>query len=82
MFSTQQNGGNIMTMAPVDKDVETCFFCGEVATQEQGTAYYRAQLPTGEWGSVPICLRCLLNKKRLEERAEVDKLGIDETSDN
>lgn len=71
-----------MTMAPVDKDVETCFFCGEVATQEQGTAYYRAQLPTGEWGSVPICLRCLLNKKRLEERAEVDKLGIDETSDN
>ena len=37
--STQQNGGNNMTMAPVDKDTETCFFCREIATQDQGTAY-------------------------------------------
>ena len=71
-----------MTMAPVDKDIETCFFCGEVATQDQGTAYYRAELPSGKWDSVPICLRCLLNKKRLEEQDKIDKLGIDETSDN
>ena len=71
-----------MTMAPVDKDIEMCFFCGEKATQDNGTAYYRAELPSGKWGSVPICLRCLLNKKRLEEQDKVDKLGIDETSDN
>ena len=82
MFSTQQNGGKTMTMAPVDKDIETCFFCGEIATQGEGTAYYRAELPNGRWDSVPICLRCLLNKKRLQQREEVEKLGIDETSDN
>ena len=63
-------------------ELEICFFCTEKATSEKGTAYYRAQLPSGKWDSVPICLRCLLNKKRLEEQAEVDKLGIDETSDN
>lgn len=79
VFSTQQNGGKTMTMAPVDRDIETCFFCREIATGEQGTAYYRAQLPDGKWDNVPICLRCLLNKKRLEENK---KLGIDELSDN
>lgn len=60
-------------------ELEYCFFCRENATTEQGTAYYRAQLPTGKWGSVPICLRCLLNKKRLDE---TEKLGINELSDN
>ena len=71
-----------MTMSPVDKDIETCFFCNEIATQGKGVAYYRAQLPSGKWDNVPICLRCLLNKKRLEAESEVDKLGITETSDN
>ncbi len=60
-------------------DIENCFFCRERATTEQGTAYYRAQLSDGKWGSVPICLRCLLNKKRLEE---TEKLSINELSDN
>ena len=60
-------------------ELEYCFYCSEKATSERGTAYYRAQLPSGKWDSVPICLRCLLNKKRLDD---TDKLGINELSDN
>ena len=60
-------------------ELETCFFCSEKATTDKGTAYYRAQLPDGKWGSVTICLRCLLNKRRL---ADTEKLGIDELGDN
>ncbi len=64
-------------------DNENCFYCREVATTSQGTAYYRAQLPSGKWGSVPICLRCLLNKKRIEEENLLtEKLGIEELGDN
>ena len=62
-------------------ELEICFFCKEKATTERGTAYYRAQLPTGKWDSVPICLRCLLNKKRSKPDAYT-RLGIDELSDN
>ena len=60
-------------------ELENCFFCTEKATSERGTAYYRAQLPSGKWDSVPICLRCLLKKRSFPES---DKLGIDELSDN
>ena len=60
-------------------EFEYCFFCTEKATSERGTAYYRAQLPSGKWDSVPICLRCLLKKRSFPES---DKLGINELSDN
>tara|TARA_Y100001949_G_scaffold122687_1_gene104459 strand:+ start:344 stop:532 length:189 start_codon:yes stop_codon:yes gene_type:complete len=60
-------------------ELEICFFCTEKATSEKGTAYYRAQLPSGKWDSVPICLRCLLKKRSFPES---DKLGINELSDN
>ena len=73
MLSAQQNGDQRMP------ELEQCFFCREIASSERGTAYYRAQLPDGKWDSVPICLRCLLNKKRLEEDK---KLGINELNDN
>ena len=56
-----------------------CFFCNGKATNKEGTAYYRAQLPSGKWDSVPICLRCLLKKRSFPES---DKLGINELSDN
>ena len=64
-------------------ELEICYFCTEIATSEKGTAYYRAQLPSGKWDNVPICLRCLL-KKRSEPGfdPESDKLGISELSDN
>ena len=60
-------------------ELEICFFCTEKATSEKGTAYYRAQLPSGKWDSVPICLRCLLKKRSFPES---DKLDINELSDN
>ena len=60
-------------------ELEICFFCTEKATSERGTAYYRAQLPSGKWDSVPICMRCILKKRSFPES---DKLGIDELSDN
>ena len=43
--------------------LENCFFCKENAMTEQGVAYYRAQLPTGKWDSVPICIKCLKEKQ-------------------
>ena len=41
-----------------------CFFCKANAEVEgKGVPYYRAQLPTGKWDSVPICLPCLKIKQ-------------------
>jgi hypothetical protein len=46
------------------KKVE-CFYCkGEAFNEEhKGVAYYRAQLPSGKWDSVPICITCLKEKQ-------------------
>ena len=50
-----------------------CFFCKANAEVEgkgvypvtmiTAVPYYRAQLPTGKWDSVPICLPCLKIKQ-------------------
>lgn len=44
-------------------DVE-CFFCKKESHVEgKGVPYYRAQLPSGKWDSVPICIPCLKEKQ-------------------
>ena len=36
-----------------------CYFCGAEALTEKGTLYTRAQLPSGKWDSVAVCIECL-----------------------
>jgi len=36
-----------------------CFFCNKNADEGKGVAYTRAQLPSGKWDSVPVCITCL-----------------------
>ena len=45
-----------------------CFYCGDETLTSRGILYYRAQLPSGKWGSVEVCEPCL--RKQHENRAE------------
>ena len=46
-----------------------CFDCGNEALTEKGVIYYRAQLPSGKWDSVELCLDCFKTRKGFSAEA-------------
>ena len=44
-----------------------CFFCkADAEVEGKGVAYYRAQLPSGKWDNVPICIKCWKEKRGIK----------------